>query len=180
MVPLASMLDMAKGGGGSKRPKGETETLPSGSLRVKVYAGIDPISKTRMYLRETIPAGPNAEHEAKVVTARFINEVYERRHPRTDATLAQLIDRHIADAKLGIKTRKNYRSQADKHIVACIGHVKVRAIGADITDSFYAELRRCRDHCDKRPRVDHRTARPHRVSRSQRRSCSRRSGRADG
>jgi len=139
---------MAKESPTAKRSRGEIETLPSGSLRVKVYAGIDPISKTRMYLRETIPAGPTAEREAEKVLARFRREVYERRHPRTDATVQQLIDRHLADAKLGIKTRKNYRSQAEKHIIPCIGQQKVRAVDADISDSFYAELRRCRDHCD--------------------------------
>jgi integrase len=72
---------MAKENAKPKRFRGETETLPSGSLRVKVYVGTDPISKTRMYLRETVPAGPNAEDEAEKVLTRFRHEVYERRHP---------------------------------------------------------------------------------------------------
>jgi integrase len=101
------------------------------------------------------------EAEAKRILADFVYEVYERRHPRTDATVRQLIERHLIDAKLGIKTRINYRSQADKHIIPCIGQQKVRAVDADIADSFYSELRRCRDHCDGKPRVDHRTDRPH-------------------
>jgi integrase len=42
-----------------------------------------------MYLRETVPAGPNAEAEAKRIPAGFVHEVYERRHPRTDATVGQ-------------------------------------------------------------------------------------------
>ncbi len=41
-----------------RRVRGLIETLPSGSLRVKVYAGIDPVSKKRLYLDETLPAGP--------------------------------------------------------------------------------------------------------------------------
>ena len=147
---------MAKEKAKPRRTPGEIETLPSGSLRVKLYAGVDPISKARVYLRETIPAGPNAEKEAEKVLTRFRHEVYERRHPRTNATVEQLIERHLADAKLGFKTRKNYRSQADKHILKCIGSQKVRAIDAEITDSFYAELRRCRDHCDGRPQIHHR------------------------
>jgi integrase len=139
--------------------------LPSGSLRVSLYAGTDPVTKDRMYLRETVPAGANAEAEAKRILAGFVHEVYERRHPRTDATVRQLIERHLTDAKLGIKTRINYRSQADKHIIPCIGRQKVRAIDADIADSFYSELRRCRDHCDGKPRVDHRTDGPHECDR---------------
>lgn len=48
-----------------KRTRGEIETLPSGSLRVRVYAGIDPVSKKRHYLVETVPSGPNAAREAE-------------------------------------------------------------------------------------------------------------------
>ena len=152
---------MAKEKSKQGRSRGRIETLPSGSLRVSVYAGTDPVTKDRMYLRETVPAGPNAEAEAKRILAGFVHEVYERRHPRTDATVRQLIERHLTDAKLSIKTRINYRSQADKHISPCIGQQKVRAVDADIADSFYSELRRCRDHCDGKPRIDHRTDRPH-------------------
>ncbi|WP_202872846.1 tyrosine-type recombinase/integrase [Kribbella capetownensis] len=152
---------MAKVKAKPKRPRGQIETLPSGSLRVSVYAGLDPISKDRVYLRETVPAGPKAEDQAEAVLARFQLEVYERRHPRTDATVDQLLERHFKDAKLGFKTAKNYRSQADKHVIPTIGRVKVRAVDADVMDSFYSELRRCRDHCDRQPRIDHRTNRAH-------------------
>jgi integrase len=70
------------------------------------------------------------------VLPRFRLEVYERRHPRTDATVEQLLERHQANAKLGFKTKENYRSQADKNIIPFIGRQKVRAIDADVTDSF--------------------------------------------
>jgi integrase len=43
-----------------KRTRGEVEELPSGSLRIRVYAGIDPVTRKRHYLTETIPPGPNA------------------------------------------------------------------------------------------------------------------------
>jgi len=43
-----------------KRTRGGIETLPSGSLRVRVCAGTDPLSGKRHYLTETIPAGPKA------------------------------------------------------------------------------------------------------------------------
>lgn len=38
----------------------EIETLPSGALRVRVYAGIDSVSRKRHYLVETVPAGPGS------------------------------------------------------------------------------------------------------------------------
>jgi hypothetical protein len=40
------------------RQRGAIEELPSGALRVRVYAGMDPISKKRIYLSEVVPAGP--------------------------------------------------------------------------------------------------------------------------
>jgi hypothetical protein len=40
------------------RVRGGIDELPSGALRVRVYAGLDPVSKRRHYLTEIIAAGP--------------------------------------------------------------------------------------------------------------------------
>jgi hypothetical protein len=37
------------------RQRGAIDELPSGALRVRIYAGIDPISRRRMYLSEVVP-----------------------------------------------------------------------------------------------------------------------------
>ncbi len=95
-------------------------------------------------------------------TRRLANHVDERRNPRTNATVDQLLDRHFELAEVEENTLANYRSLAAKHIRPLIGSVKVGALDGDLFDSFYAELRRCRDHCDGRQRVDHRTDSPHR------------------
>lgn len=42
----------------SKRQRGQTEVLPSGSLQVSVFVGINSTFKDRVYLRDTVPAGP--------------------------------------------------------------------------------------------------------------------------
>lgn len=75
---------MATASGPRKRARGEIETLPSGSLRVRVYAGIDPVSKKKHYLVETVPAGPGAAKEAEKVRTRLLSQVDERR-PGTPA-----------------------------------------------------------------------------------------------
>lgn len=80
-------------GGAKPRARGEIETLPSGSLRVRVYAGIDPASKKRQYLTQTVPAGAGAADEAEKVRARLLREAAERRGarrrpPRPRATAA--------------------------------------------------------------------------------------------
>ena len=84
--------DMAKEKSKPKRSRGQIETLPSGSLRVSLYAGTDPVTKDRMYLRETVPAGPNAEAEAGRILAglstRCTSAVILERMRRCDSSLS--------------------------------------------------------------------------------------------
>jgi integrase len=152
---------MARTPGGSTRDRGRIEKLPSGSLRVVVYAGTDPVTKRRHYLREVVPAGPKAASEAAKVMRRLANQVDEKRQPRTNATVNQLLDRHFEMGTWERTTRATYLGYADKHIRPLVGDVQVGALQASVFDSFYAELRRCRDHCDRRPYIDHRTPQPH-------------------
>src|SRR3954469_9985526 len=71
-----------------RRARGEIERLPSGSLRVRVYAGVDPDTGRRRYLQQTVAAGPAAQREAEAVRARLLDEAHERRDPpaATNAT----------------------------------------------------------------------------------------------
>ncbi|QJY44814.1 tyrosine-type recombinase/integrase [Pseudonocardia broussonetiae] len=143
------------------RSKGRIEQLPSGSLRVVVYAGQDPLTKRRHYLREIIPAGPRAAIEADKALRRLAVQVDEQRNPRTTATVEQLLTEHFELLEVEPSTLSTYRTLSRTHIVPLIGKQKVGALRAAVFDSFYAELRRCRAHCDRRPFVEHRTVRPH-------------------
>ena len=112
-------------------------------------------------LKEVIPAGPMAEAKAEETLARLLTEIREKRNPRTNATLNQLLDRHLEMIEAERTTLATYRGYVDKHIRPLIGSERIGAIDADILDSFYAELRRCREHCRRRRTIDHRTERPH-------------------
>jgi len=68
-----------------RRARGEIEKLRSGSLRVRVYAGVDPVSKKRQYLVRTVPAGPGAARQAEEVRAGLLREAAERRDARRRA-----------------------------------------------------------------------------------------------
>jgi LacI family xylobiose transport system transcriptional regulator len=73
-------------GSGKRRPtRGEIEELPSGSLRVRVYAGIDPATRKRRYLQETVPAGPAAGREAEAIRVRLLQEVRAARETQAGA-----------------------------------------------------------------------------------------------
>jgi integrase len=147
------------------RSQGSIDELPSGALRVRVYAGVDPVSKRRHDLIEIIPPGPGAGKQARRVRDRLISQVEERRNPRTNATVDQLLERYLDQFDGAATTLTLYRGYVRNHISPCLGKIKVGALDADILDSFYAELRRCRDHCSGRPFVQHRTTVEHRCDR---------------
>ncbi|MGH3803324.1 MAG: integrase, partial [Pseudonocardiaceae bacterium] len=120
------------------------------------------MSKRRHYLTEIIPAGPGADRQARRVRDRLISQVEERRNPRTKATVDQLLERYLDQFDGAASTLTLYRGYIRNHIAPFLGKTKVGALDADILDSFYAELRRCRDHCSGRPFVQHRTVVEHR------------------
>ena len=147
---------MTRAAGQQRRQRGSIDALPSGALRVRVYAGVDPVTRRRHDLIEIVPAGPGAERRAEEVRVRLLAELQERRNPRTSATVDQLLDQYLALHNGGKTTLSTYRMYADKHVRPFVGHLKVGALEADVVDSLYAELRRCREHCDGRGFVAHR------------------------
>jgi hypothetical protein len=126
-----------------------------------VYAGIDPVTKKRHNLIEVVPPGPKAWRQAEKIRDRFLHEVAERRNPRTSATVDQLLARYLDQFDGAPNTLTLYRGYVGKHIRPFLGRLKVGEVDADILDSFYAELRRCRDHCTGRRTFEHRTSGPH-------------------
>ncbi|MEU4242480.1 substrate-binding domain-containing protein [Actinoplanes sp. NPDC026619] len=80
---------MASQSGRRRVARGEIERLPSGSLRVRVYAGIDPTTRKRRYLLETVPAGDNAERDAEAARVRLLREVDRQRKQQLPPTPAE-------------------------------------------------------------------------------------------
>ncbi|MGE3413398.1 MAG: tyrosine-type recombinase/integrase [Dehalococcoidia bacterium] len=144
-----------------RRTRGEIEVLPSGSLRVRVYAGVDALSGKRNYLVETVPAGPKAPAEAEKVRRRLVNEVDEQRSPRTKATVNQLMDRYLELLDAEETTRSRYEQVIRTHIRPLLGHLPVSKLNGETLDAHQALLRRCRRHCDGRPFIEHVTDGPH-------------------
>jgi hypothetical protein len=116
---------------------------------VRVYAGIDPVSKKRHDLVETVPAGPSAAREAERVRTRLLNQVDERRNPRTKATLNQLLDRWLEVVELETTTRnsmeipaRNGLNSPSRHLHAPDCHAAHRQI---------ATIRRCPKRASPQP-----------------------------
>ena len=146
---------------GARRARGEIETLPSGSLRVRVYAGTDALSGKRNYLIETVPAGPKATAEAEKLRTRLVNQVDEQRSPRTKATVNTLMDRYLELVDVEETTKQRYEQAIRNHIRPLIGHLPVAKLNGETLDAHLAILRRCRTHCDGRPFVEHISDDPH-------------------
>jgi integrase len=91
-----------------RRTRGTVDELPSGALRVRVYAGADPLTGTRHDLVEVIPPGLKAAALAEAARVRMLGQVDERRNPRTSATLDQLLDRYLETLDVGRTTHAMY------------------------------------------------------------------------
>lgn len=148
-------------GASRRRDRGEVEVLPSGGLRVRVYAGVDPLTGKRNYLTETVTAGPTAAREAEKARVRLLNKVDERRAPSTRATLNQLLDKWLEVAELETSTRVGYLRKIERHVRPVLGDLRVARLDAATLESYYATLRRCRDRCDGRTRAEHHTRARH-------------------
>ena len=138
-----------------QRRRGAIDVLPSGSLRVRVFAGVDPVSGKRHDLVEIVPAGPKAAAEAEKVRTRLLRQVDEKRNSRTRATVSQLIDRYLAMLKVEDTTREGYESIIRNHIRPLLGNLHLSRIDGEILDSFYKQLRTCRVHCRGRAYIEH-------------------------
>lgn len=144
-----------------KRPRGSVDQLASGALRVRVFAGRDPVTGRDHYLSRTIPAGKAAAREAERVRVELLSQVDEGRSPRTTATVSQLLDRWLDVVEVERTTRAGYVGKIEKHIRPTLGNVKVGRLDAEMIDSLYSLLRRCREHCGGRPYVEHRVRGEH-------------------
>jgi integrase len=156
-----SAASVARASQPRKRHRGNIDPLPSGSLRVRVYAGIDPISKRPLYLTETVPPGSRQAREAEQVRTRLLNQVDEKRNPKIRATVAQLMEKYLPLADVEPLTRRSYESKYEVHIRPILGSIPLAKLDTETLDSFYAELRRCRKHCRGKAELDHRTEADH-------------------
>ena len=125
--------------------KGHIEQLPSGSFRVSVYGGIDPLARQEIRLRSTV----KDELQAQIEMGRLLKEASEGRTPETDATVARLMDEY---AEWGVSTRQTNEGFIRRTIKPALGHLKVRKVRGPILDQLYTRLKRCGDlSCTGRP-----------------------------
>jgi integrase len=156
--------------------KGHIERLPSGSYRVHVFAGRDPVTGKPRRLRRTV----RTEAQAAEELAKLLRAAEAERIPDDSATVGLLLDRYLDIADIEASTREAHEGYIRRTIRPVLGDVRIRKLRPDMLDSLYAHLKRCSRLCGRLPKTehyasgehvcdsrcgplrDHRTSRPHR------------------
>jgi len=123
------------------RVRGHIEQLPSGSYRVIVYAGTDPLTGKPRRLRETWPTYAEAE---KGMT-QLQRQVDEDQHPKSNITLPQAIEQWLDVAALEDTTRERYDDLIRLYILPTFGDLPAAKLDAELLERFYARLHRRRE-----------------------------------
>lgn len=126
-----------------RRTRGNIEELPTGGFRARVYAGADPLPKRPRYLREMT----DTYEQAQVALTRMQNQVDERRHPRSNATVGQVIAQWLEVAQLEDSTRDDYDDLIRLYITPTFGNMPAAKLDAEQLERFYARLQRCSTLC---------------------------------
>ena len=133
--------------------KGYIEQLPSGSFRVTVYVGTDPLTGRAIRLKATA----KTEQQARIELGRLLKDASEGLTPESAATVATLLEEYALIAPWDVSTRQTNEGFIRRTIKPALGHIEVRKVRGPILDQLYARLKRCGDlSCTGRPFIEHR------------------------
>jgi integrase len=127
------------------------------SLRVVYYAGQDPVTGKRSYLRGTINGTDKAaQKKAKDKLAEFRSKVAKQRSATTSVPFAEAVNQWLSKSEIVDSTRAGYVNYINRYIIPVLGKEPTNKMNARTLESFYAEIRRCRTRCDGKPFIEHR------------------------
>lgn len=163
------MSETSSGSGARKR--GSVRRMGN-LLQARVSAGKDPSTGERIVLTESVtieqPGNQRSERaaakEADKVLVRLQSEADSLKVARTKATFGALLDKWLPQHELDPTTRMNYESMISKHIRPVLGDMPLVLLvrtASERLESFYGDLRRCRQRCDGKPFIEHRVSGDH-------------------
>jgi len=120
---------------------GHIEQLRSGSYRVSVYSGTDPLTGRRLRHRETA----RTRHQAQILLGRLLEQADAGRRPDSRVLVRELLSQYLDVAELEPSTRASYEGYIRRTILPALGSVEVRKVRGPMLDTLYARLRRCGD-----------------------------------
>jgi integrase len=81
--------------------------------------GVDPLTRRERQLRETV----RDQKSAEAALTRLLGEVDEDRHPKSNITLKQPVDRWFDVAELAETTRERYEDLIRLYVEPALGHL---------------------------------------------------------
>jgi integrase len=140
---------------GSARIQGNIEARGD-SLRVRVYAGPDPVTGRPVYLRETVYGTDDvARRTARRTLNRLVAAAEKARRPSSAVSLSQVIDEWLRVVEHEDSTRETYLGYIERTINPSLGPMSIAKLSVRHLETLYAELRRCRARCDRKPFIEH-------------------------
>lgn len=141
----------------NRRDRGSIEER-GGSFRVKVFAGMDPLTGKRLYLT----GSSTNRREAEKIRTRLLASVDAKANNRTRATLSKAIDKWLIVHEVEATTMEGYRGHIERVIRPALGHAPLVDVTVQVLEELYGDLRRCSKRCwGGEPAVDHRTGMTH-------------------
>jgi integrase len=92
---------------------GHIEQLPSGSFRVSVYAGTDPLTGRMLRHRETA----RTMHQAQILLGRLLEQADAGRRPDSRVLVQELLTQYLEVAELEPSTRGSYEGYIRRTIL---------------------------------------------------------------
>jgi integrase len=90
----------------AKTRSGYIQRLPSGTFRVSVYAGTDPVTGKQRRLRETCPD----EAAATATLGKLLKQAQSHQAPNRDATFGLVLDKYLEVTDLAESTLATHES----------------------------------------------------------------------
>ncbi|HEV7651471.1 MAG TPA: site-specific integrase, partial [Actinophytocola sp.] len=98
------------------RQRGNIEER-GGALRVRLYAGTDPVTRRQVYLRATIPGTDKTAHrKAEDKLSEFRTQVLKQRTAASSVSFGYAIDEWLRTGEIEASTRKTYLGYIANHI----------------------------------------------------------------
>jgi integrase len=85
---------------------------------------------------------------AKVELTKLLNQVDEQRHPRSKILVRQLVEKWFEVEHHEDSTLERYRGLNRKYIDPAFGSMQAAKLDAELLETFYARLRKCRHLCE--------------------------------
>ncbi|GAA1249375.1 hypothetical protein GCM10009676_39850 [Prauserella halophila] len=147
--------------GSDRRGRGNIRRR-GGSLQVRVYSGVDPVTGKEIYLSETVPGTDKAAYRrADKVMTKLQSQVDKQRVPSTNVSFSYAIDEWLRSSDIEPTTRHAYVGYIERTIRPALGEMPVNKLSARNLETLYGELRRCRRRCDGLPYIEHKTGDEH-------------------